>query len=252
MTNRVPIQEPDYFERRIAELVESKDDVYNQEELPRLQSELENVRTFLEQRDEFLELYENHIDPIKTEILLHLQSGSLVAHGRKLPLPAFELAREEFHRTGQYTEDIEPSAIPCEIWVSDRIDWKGCWLKSYRHAYAWITISVEDLLDLFRPKDVVKPKAIKMLPDGYIVAKQGKPVDVSAGSLHPHSRCNWDAFHVEMARRFRDGKVVEMQATMAFDMQDWFFSTFGQRPVMSTIQAKLRPYYQSLIWNERI
>ena len=87
MANRVPIQEPDYFERRIAELVESKDDVYNQEELPRLQSELENVRTFLEQRDEFAELYENHIDPIKTEILRHLQSGSLAAHGRKLPLP---------------------------------------------------------------------------------------------------------------------------------------------------------------------
>ena len=61
----------------------------------------------------------------------------------------------------------------------------------------------------------------------------------------------WDEFHVEVAKRVKEGTLWEKQDAFINDMQTWWRNRWGREVGRSTLQQKIKPYYDGLVWQKK-
>jgi hypothetical protein len=133
--------------------------------------------------------------------------------------------------------------IPSSNWLSNGIDWVGCKASGRKEAFALILVSTEQLMAAFPPIQEPAGPAVR-IGDCYQI-EDGPPAARASNRGRPP--LEWDAFHVEMAKRVRAGNLPQKQEALIAEMQAWCTSVW-KRPVgRSTILPKVKPYYSAFM-----
>lgn len=235
----------DHYDRMIAMFEEKKSDF--DEEIIELKTRRAEAESFLRRYADWKADHAAYVDQFHAELLLALRRGDLVATGRKLPRTDRARTEKLFERLGCFTEDLEPESIPQDCWVSSWVDWRECSLTSPNVAYVWISVTMEDMLRIFPPSDLIPPEKVIQTGETYAIAERAfasspKPSTGSRG----RPPLPWQGFYVEVARMFRDGEMPEKKEAAIQHFQTWFEIEQGLKASRSAIGQKLKPFYDKL------
>jgi len=207
----------------------------------------EEAAQFWSEYGEWQTLYDGYIDQFETEMLLALRKGTITAHGRKLPSINRDDCEQNFEELGFYTEDIEPEPIAKEAWVSTHVNWRESSLTSAKYAFVWISVSVDDLLKLFPPTDLISSGHVLPIGDTYAIEERTLSKRPLTGqSRRGRPSLPWEGFYVELARLYRDGKMPAKKEAAIQHFQTWFEQEVGQKASRSAIGQKLKPFFDRL------
>jgi hypothetical protein len=174
----------------------------------------------------------------------------LGATGKMLPRATIEASFKLMDRetegwsSARYV-DREP--IPPDFWSSAKIDWSDSLAEGLTEgrevAYGLILIEVAQLLKEFP------------LPNGDVyggVTKAGDYLvltsddEIRGGAKQGRPSYNWDDFHVEMAKRVRQGLPPKKDACI-WEMEKWCEEKWKHSVGKSTLSQKIKPYYDEFV-----
>lgn len=141
-------------------------------------------------------------------------------------------------------EDGSREPIPEGFWNARNTKWKWSCATGNGGAYALILINTQSLIQAFpapEPHDESVRKAAQIGDAFILMGKAENPPTPKKKRGRPPFP--WIEFHVEMAKRVRDGKLPSKQESMISDMQAWARKKWGEAPERSTMLQNLKPYY---------
>ena len=72
-------------------------------------------------------------------------------------------------------------------------------------------------------------------------------VAVSRSGKRGRPAYDWDTFHLQMARRCKEGSLPTKQEALIAEMQAWCLTAWGRSVGRSTLLQKIRPYYDAFV-----
>jgi len=159
-------------------------------------------------------------EQFRFKLLQALQKERFGATGKRLPCSTIEASlnlmdkETEGYSQAQYV-DREP--IPPDFWSSAEIDWgdslaegvtKGCAV-----AYGLILVEVAQLLKEFPLPNGEEYGGVSKAGDYLVLTSQD---EIRGGPKQGRPSFNWVEFHLEMARRVRDGLLPSKKRRMHF------------------------------------
>ena len=217
-------------------------------------------------RQEYNDVMENYLAPIKSELFLKLKSGELKAYGHigaKLKKGyianqwqnknawehcdlSYDLLLSDLDMAvkGNKTKDFV--VIPSQFWHLDGIEWDENTASSRLGYYDYIFVESEILFNLypFPPAKIITIEE----RGGYHFELQNKE-DANSTNLSPINKrgrppYNWPEFHVEVARYLvkENGKLPK-QESLESHMAKWCVDNWGSEPSHGAIHPHISPYY---------
>lgn len=237
--------ELDHYDKLIAMLQNSENDMAA--EINELRTKRAEAETFWRDYTAWRKQHDAYVDQFQAELLLALRRGDIIAQGRRLPRRDRERTERLFERLGSYTGDIIPEAIPKDLWVSTRVDWRECSLTSPDVAYVWISVLVEDMLRLFPPSELIPPDKVAQIGECYAITERAFAHAPKTGATsRGRPSLPWEDFYVEVARLFRDGEMPAKKEAAIALFQAWFEKELGLTASRSAIGQKLKPFFDHL------
>lgn len=192
-------------------------------------------------------LHDAYIDQFQTELLLALRKGKIFATGRKLPRPDRMRTERLFERLGCFTEEIEPENIPTELWVSNYVNWRESSLTAPKAAFVWISVVLDDLLELFPPTEILPANKVLPIGDCFAVDQRAFSSEKQASArTRGRPSLPWEDFYVELARLYRDREMPSKKEAAIQHFQTWFEEELGLQASRSAIGQKLKPFFDRL------
>lgn len=235
----------DHYDRMIKLVQDSEN--FGPEDVAKEIRKRDQAAKFWSDYEEWQTLYRAYVDQFETELLLALRKGDIVAHGRKLPSRDRDECERKFDELGYYTEEIEPEQIAKEAWVSTHVNWRESSLTSPKTAYVWISVSVDDLLRIFPPTDLISKEKILPIGDTFAIEERAISRPTSSGlAKRGRPSLPWEDFYVELARLYRDGQMPSKKEAAIQHFQTWFEDSQGIKASRSAIGQKLKPFFDRL------
>lgn len=233
-----PPSDPALLKRLADSVADEKTRLELLSELPRAEAYAANLSAWEEQCDAFL-------DAPKSKLFLALREGKLAAYGKRISKQIAEsfpepLSHEEWHKW-----TLEPwQVISPNHWRSSGIQWEMCRANGTIADFALVLVSTEQLITAFPPMaeragDVVR------VGDGYQFL--GTTAISRSSSRRGRPPYDWDAFHLEMAKRCKNGDLPTKQEALIAEMQAWCLAAWGSSVGRSTLLEKIRPYYNAFV-----
>jgi len=196
---------------------------------------------------EWMPICKDYLDQFQAEIALKLRRGELVAYGAKLP----ETDREKVeglldNGELEYT-DLHFVPIPKEHWILPSIDWDESSITGRTEAYVWTRVNTEEMIELFPLEDAGQSCTVNKLADNYFVTTEASGASTSNKSRRGRPPLPWEAFHVEVAKKIRDGSMPQKKEAGIAEMQEWSLKHYQKAISRSSIGQKLKPYYDELM-----
>ena len=214
----------------------------------KLNADLLVSRDHYARADAWNEQFEHFVDLYKGRLFVALREGKIPSAGRCLPDDADEsfpepLTDEEWRA---WANGVEWVFIPPTNWLSGGIDWDFSKARGVSKGYALILVSTKALMDAF-PAMPAPAGQVLRLGDSFLMdsepshareAKRGRPA------------LNWDALHLELAKRVAEKALPLKQEALIAEMQDWCSKNWGCRVGRSTLLGKISPYYEVFVRSE--
>ncbi|PHR62651.1 MAG: hypothetical protein COA47_02780 [Robiginitomaculum sp.] len=202
--------------------------------------------TLAQEAEKWLPIFEDYVDEFQSEIALDLRKGKLKAYGTEIQdhdyNKLYDIAEEQGKNERELIDEV-----PAKNWVSREIDWDYSVLKKRDMSFIWIHVDVKEMLKLYPPKMLIKNKDIQSLGGSYAVANSVVHRTFSKSILGGRPPKPWEVFHVEVARRFRDGDMPQKKEAAIAELAEWFIKKTGNKISRSAIGEKLKPYYDELM-----
>jgi hypothetical protein len=237
------LNKPDFY-IRLLERVEYEDI------RKRYAQQLIEAETFVAQKKEWDAEFEAFIDLHKTRLFLELREGRIHALGQELPQPSFIGSLVELEESGwEGWHNIEWQTIPPDFWISTKINWAESWAEGKTTAYCLILMDFKELFNHFPPRTEISDGVVKI---GNAFAQDTNKTTVPTRTMQRgRPSYDWDAFHLEVAKRLLQGNVPAKKEAFVADMQDWCKDNWHREIGRSTVSQKLKPYYDQFIRNSK-
>lgn len=189
------------------------------------------------------------LDEPVTKLLDALKAGRIKAYGRKIVGASIEAAERNQRLNSLVLDRIESKLIPASEWNLANADWDNCALQTEHHLYAAIEIHNNSLLTEFPPE--CEKISDGGHCDGLVITSADHKFEFadetqnSSRSGRPSK--NWDAFYLELMRRFIDGNLPSKQSAAVYELRIWFQDELGEEVGLSTIAEKLSPFYNEFV-----
>ncbi|WP_417796368.1 hypothetical protein [Terasakiella pusilla] len=241
LINDTGILRPEYYEEMLLIGPRNPDDsdLFKK----KIQEELLEAKKHAAKIDKWDLEYEDYVDRFKSEIYLKLRHGDLIAYGTKLPSIDRDEVDEIIKDGEPYLSDFEVVPIPKEHWISSRIDWDEGSLNGREHAYIWLHVDTEEMLKLFPIEETGEARTVTKLSGIYIIEETASKKKTKRG----RPPLPWDAFHVEVARMFKDGEMPEKKESAIAALQAWFVKQHHKPASRSVVGEKLKPYFDAMM-----
>jgi hypothetical protein len=210
----------------------------------RLLADLEASRQHYEAVDAWDQRFEEFLELPKCRLFIALREGKILSAGKRIPARADKSFPERLEGDEWDRWVAEPwQQIPSGNWLSGEIDWVGCKASGRHASYTLVMVSTEQLMAAFPPTLEPAGQAVRIgdcyrLDDESSAARPGK---------RGRPSLDWDAFHIEMAKRVKAGSLPQKQEALIADMQSWCARVW-KRPVgRSTLLLKIQPYYSAFL-----
>ena len=199
--------------------------------------------------DKWSTLLEDYLDQHISEILLDLRKGHLQAEGIRiegqLDGERNEAVYEAYWKRVEnlvYCDDcFEP--VPEKLWVRRRVSFDGNYLEGDAEVYLWLRIRGDNILERYPPKDV-ESVSLKSYGGGLFSLGSGEHKMVAVNRGRPPKK--WDAVSMKIAESIsQNGGLPPKQDAFAQELVDWYRQNFKQSLGLSTVKARLKPYYNN-------
>jgi hypothetical protein len=188
-----------------------------------------------------------------TKIFLKLREGQIQAAGKRLPEGAaiIDFLEQDNSYGGSDFDHLVDTAIPADLWTMPGIEWISNALTAKSICYCDVSLSVETLMAEFPPAPT--PVEGAEFVGDLLRVKEPVAENVrlsTARSLGRPPMFAWEAFHVEVASRLKNGQLPQKKEAAIQEMLSWFESTQKtKRPSRSAVSEKLTPYYRRFFSN---
>jgi hypothetical protein len=212
----------------------------------KLLADLDASKVHHQALDGWRALFDEFVDLHKSRLFLALREGKILSVGKPFPLA---MASDFPERLSPEEWDAWVEApwrvIKPDSWLSTGIDWADCRAVGRHAAHALILVSTLELITAFPPTDEPVQQAVRF-GDCYAIPEDaaGPRVD---GVRRGRPSLDWDAFHLEMARRLQAGDLPAKQEALIADMQAWCLRSWGRDVGRSTLLQKVKPYYSAFV-----
>jgi hypothetical protein len=210
-------------------------------------NELEDSIAFGRRQAAWQAAYDAFIDVHEAKLFVALRENRVKALGRKLPRRTFagSLKRLEATNWAEW-DDTNWEPIPADFWISRKINWTGCWAEGNGNTYGLIIVETESLLNCFPPPPAERFGGVVKVANDLVLVPDGEP-QRKTHQTRGRPSFDWDAFHVEVARRIKDGSLPQKQEAFILELQLWCKGNWNRDVGRSTILQKLRPYYDVFV-----
>ena len=230
-------QEPDRIRDLLARLKNLP-----KEELATLEKQLEESIPFYERVSLFEAELEIYLDLYKSQLFVSLREGTVTASGLMLPDSTIERSRAQLEDSGWSDwEKQDWQAIPPSAWRSFAIHWEESWLEASPRAFSHVLIERESLFGAFPVPSGEQVEGVVKVGDSYVLRSSEKP-PLSGSTRRGRPPFEWDAFHVEVARRIHQRQVPRKREAFVAEMQAWCKAAWEKDVGRSTVLQKLRLY----------
>jgi len=236
-----------YFGHEYLEAISSRQDIPEDYKI-KLKGEQLRAFELSEKQAEWDELYEEFIEASEARLFLSLKEGKLKAYGRKLPdISPDELVEQKDSSMDDWSwMDYQYEEIPSNFWRLSDISWSGSSSFSNGGHYIHIYVMTDNLLSLFPPIDKQIAFDVSIVGAQYVVYPSSEHQNTVVGQ-RGRPEFDWKSFHVEIARRVKEGELPEKQEACIADMQVWCSQNWGKTPGRSTLLQKITPYYDIFV-----
>jgi hypothetical protein len=231
--------EPEDIERMLRLLPGDKD----REELL---ANLEASKAYHQALDGWAVQFGEFLDLHKSRLFLALREGKVLSVGKRFPVALVSDFPESLTQEEWHTWLEEPwQRIKADRWLSSGIDWAECKAVGRKDAHALILIPTLELITAFPPPPEPPQEAMR-IGDCYAIPED-RTGPRTEGGRRGRPPFDWDAFHLEMAKRVHaDGLPAKQEALIA-DMQAWCLQSWGRAVGRSTLLQKVAPYYSAFV-----
>jgi hypothetical protein len=197
-------------------------------------------------REESFEKYQVFFDDYRLKVLNFLHDGRLSARGKKLA----QTVGTDDARDIDLPVDSSIESIPREFWASAKVDWIANCAQGRGATYKFIQVLTDDLFKVFPLPEVRPASDVLQMGDNFVFSGElsTEPVMPTLKGRPPYP---WDEFHVEVAKRVKQGTLWEKQDAFINDMQEWCRNRWGREVGISTLKQKIKPYYDALVWQQK-
>lgn len=210
---------------------------------------IEEIETFLYEREQWIDELDRFLDVSKTKLFLALHEGKIDAYGIKLPAPDLASAKRYIQKHSARFSLERKVKINSDEWTLSNVNWNDCTLAIEGNFYCCVGLYFNDVMQLYPPKfnravnggylhDLIisgtdeNPPNTESSPDD---KQKGRPAK------------SWDEFHIEVTRQIMRKTLPKKQGAAALEFQIWFKNHLDEDVGISTIAAKLKPYYDEFI-----
>lgn len=183
------------------------------------------------------------------KLLAALKAGRVKAYGRMIMGGSIKEAELNQRRKSIVIDQIVPTLIPSEAWSLSNAAWDDCALQTEYFLYAAIEIHRDSLLTEFPPicDQIIDGGEC----DGLVITSADHKFDFAdetqASPRSGRPTKNWDAFYIELTRRFIDGDLPSKQSAAAYELRIWFRDELGEDVGLSTIGEKLSSFFREIV-----
>ena len=197
--------------------------------------------------------FDECMDEYKSIIHVALRSGELVGAGIKLSYNYSEDPEEFYDRFSKsYTNNTSfleaYRSIEKSNWIRDGIDWEQSLLKYRKDIHLAIVFAADDILKLFPPENNGGGINAYMMDDHFFLLEKetNNKIDLDRTKKPGRPKKSWEIIEVKIAETIaHDGHLPSKQDAYAQFLKDFYIEETGQDIGLSTIKAKLKPYYQN-------
>ena len=196
-------------------------------------------------REEASAKYQLFFDSYRLRLRNLLHDGHLTARGRELP----EKVGVDEAREIDLPVDSGFDSIPREFWASANVDWIANCAQGRGATYKFIQVLTADLFKAFPLPDPRPASDVLQMGDNFVFSgelREAEPLPVVGRPPYP-----WEEFHVEVAKRVKEGTLWEKQDAFINDMQGWCRNRWGREVGISTLKQKIKPYYDAFVWQKK-
>jgi hypothetical protein len=189
--------------------------------------------------------FDEFTDQPRLKLLQALQEERLGSTGKKFPLSTIiDSVRCMNEDTSKFVlrDPIRP-----DFWSSATIDWGESFaeglLEDRATAYGLILIDVAELLKEFPLPNGEPYGGVSKCGDYLILTSDD---DILGGAKRGRPSYNWIDFHVEMAKRVKNGLPTKMDACVS-EMEVWCERKWNRFVGISTLKGYIKPYYDEFV-----
>ncbi len=219
----------------------------DEEQVSKCEEALRESIQYEETLKDWLPKYQNYIDEFRNEICLDLRRGNLSAYGIELPHSNFEKVKDILIAQEISLCDLSARQVPKMEWISSGINWIDSTLTNGDNFFVRIYVLVDDMLKRYPPRNIIKKDQLRTFGTRYAIATSRVAQNVTSKSVGGRPPFQWESFHVEVARKFRDGEMPDKKEAAIEELQQWFEKFHGMRPSRSIVGEKLKPYFDGLM-----
>lgn len=231
----------DYIRRELEALIQHGAD---ETLLGPLRAELEAAKAQHDIVESWEKILADYLDRFQTEILHDLQTGKLEAVGHSIPTLWLDDPDQCKNEDFWDMKGSKSVRVPQAAWTSRNVDWDDSTLRGVSSSYVWLSLDTEKVLERYPPERVLSSKNSSGLGTIYLAtANQFVPSEVSKRGRKAK---NWDAFHVEVARRYLQNEMPDKKEAAIQDFIEWFKREHRQDVGRTSIGTKLKPYYDEI------
>ncbi len=214
-----------------------------------LEQRLEVSEAFHAQQHRWDKVLKEFLDLHQARLFVALREGRLQARGRRLGWPTMaECIKALEASEWKDWDEITWEPIPGDAWISDRIDWEGSSCEGRDSTFCLILIDTEALLSCF-PTPLPEPfDGVVKISDYLALLEPSATVGTSVTrQRRGRPSFDWEALHVEIAKRIAHSTLPGKQEAMIAEMQQWCLANWGREVGRSTLLQKLKPYYDAFV-----
>jgi hypothetical protein len=183
--------------------------------------------------------YHAFVDAHQARLFLALLEGRLSAHGKELPRRMLR-----YRDVPDDWDDAPWMPIPPDFWRSKKINWSNSSAEGRSTAYGLIMVDCEDLFDTFPPPKGQDFAGVMKIANSLVLSTNGES-EPAVKPRRGRPPFDWDAFHLELARRLKKGDLPKKQEALVADMQAWCKASWSRDVGRSTILQKVKPYFDA-------
>jgi hypothetical protein len=212
----------------------------------RLERELEEAIQFHRQQAVWESDFSAFVEVHKAKLFLEFREGRLGVVGKRLPRRTFTGSARNLEATNwRGWDSCTWDPIPADFWLFKKINWSESYAEGRNAAYALILVDTEMLFHCFPPPDPEHFGGVAKIANDLVLIKDKSPTHRAAIRGRPPFR--WDEFHLELAKRLRNGDVPAKQEAFITEMQTWCEARWHRKVGRSTLLQKVKPYYDAFL-----
>lgn len=212
-----------------------------------LKTELTALEDFVIECSEWTTQHNMKLDESVIKLFNSLKEGHLIAFGYKIPAENTHAVSGSMKSRSLRFREMQRQKIAPEEWSLKGFGWDNSTLECNHFVYAGIIVIRDHLLSKFSP--VCQKIDNGGHCDGLIISSE-KENFVFADDARDKAKSgrpakDWDAFHLEIAKRLDASALPSKQTAAAYEMRDWFKTELDAEVGLSTLAEKLAPYWRA-------